>query len=126
MNQGRSRFDARISSRGAGLIHPQQILCKRGRQTPVRNGLKAFAVIGHQIAKGSGAQMHRLIEHRIEDRRKFARRRIDDLKNLGSGGLLVQCLAGLGQEPRILHRDHCLSGKVFEQCDLFVREGPYF
>jgi hypothetical protein len=57
--------------------------------------LKAFAVIGHQIAEGGVAQPHRLVEHCIEHRREIAGRRIDHLQDLGRGGLLFQGLVPL-------------------------------
>src|SRR5262252_5792937 len=37
-------------------------------------------------------------------------------------GDLVGALAQFTQEPRVLHRDHCLRGKIFEQRDLLVRK----
>src|SRR5215472_15103331 len=60
-------------------------------------------IIGHE-AKRRTAQMQCLFEHRLEYRRKIARRRVDDLQHLGSRGLLLQRLARLGDQPRILHR----------------------
>ena len=32
----------------------------------------------------------------------------------------------LGQQPRILHRDHRLCGEVLQQPKLLVGEGPHF
>ena len=53
-----------------------------------------------------------------------AGRRVDDLQYLGGRGLLLQSLARLGQEPRILHRGDRLRREVFEQRNLLVsREG---
>ncbi len=46
-------------------------------------------------------------------------------KHLGGRGLLLQCLARLGQQPRVLHRDHRLRREVLQQRDLFVRERPH-
>src|SRR5437899_435536 len=63
-------------------------------------------------AEISAAKTHRLFEHRVEHRREVARRGIDDLQDFGSRGLLLQGLAGLGDEPRVLHRDHGLGGEV--------------
>ena len=45
-----------------------------------------------------------------------------DLQYLGSCRLLFQCLAGLGQEPRILHCNDRLRREVLQQRDLFVGE----
>src|SRR6516164_9679476 len=45
-------------------------------------------------------------------------RAVDDSQHLGGRGLLLQGLARLGQQPHILHCNHCLRREVFEQCDL--------
>ena len=78
------------------------------------------------LAECGVAQPDRLFEHRVEHRGEIAGRGIDDLQDLGGRGLLVQRLAGLGNEPRILHRDDRLGGEVFEQRDLLVGERPDF
>ena len=45
-------------------------------------------------------------------------------KYLGGRGLLLQRLARLGDQPRVLHRDDRLRGEVLQQRDLLVGEGP--
>ena len=65
------------------------------------------------------AQPDRLFQHRVEYRGEIAGRGIDDAQDLGSGGLLLQGLARLGQQPRVLHRDHRLSREIFQKRDLF-------
>src|ERR1700740_2223602 len=77
------------------------------------SNLEMVALMSPKHAESRVAEMHRLFEHRVEHRRQIAWRRVDDLQYLGSRGLLLQCLASLGKEPRVLHRDHCLGGKVF-------------
>ena len=47
-------------------------------------------------------------------------------KHLGGRGLLLQGLARLGDEPRVLHRDHRLRREVLQQRDLLVGERPHF
>ena len=71
------------------------------------------------------AQPDRLFEHRLEHRREIAGRGVDHLQHLGGRGLLLQRLLLLGQQPRILHRDHRLGGEVFQQSDLLVGEGTH-
>ena len=66
----------------------------------------------------------RLLQHRVEHRREVAGRAIDDLQYLGGRGLLLQRLARLGDQPRILHRDHRLRGEILQQRDLLVGERP--
>src|SRR5207244_691989 len=56
---------------------------------------------------------------------EVAGRRIDDLQYPGGRGLLLQRLARLGQQPRVLHRDYRLRGEVFEQRDLFLGKRPH-
>ena len=72
------------------------------------------------------AEAVRLFQHRVEHRREVAGRGIDDLQYLGGRGLLLQCLARLGQEPRVLHRDDRLRREFLQQRDLPFREWPYF
>ena len=72
--------------------------------------------------------MHRTacapLQYRVEYRQEVAGRGIDDLQYLGGCGLLLQGLARLGDEPRVLHRDHRLRGEVLQQCYLFVGKWP--
>jgi hypothetical protein len=44
---------------------------------------------------------------------------------LRGGGLLIQRLARLGDEPRIFHRNHGLRREVPQQRDLLVGERPH-
>ena len=53
------------------------------------------------------AKIVRLLKYGLEHRLQVARRRIDDLQNCRGGGLLFECLARLGEEPRT--GDHRLS-----------------
>ena len=47
-------------------------------------------------------------------------------KHLGGRGLLLQRLARLGDQPRVLHRDDRLRGEVLQQRDLLVGERANF
>ena len=60
------------------------------------------------------AQAKRFFQHRVEHRREIAGRSVNDPQYLGRSGLLLQCLAGLGEEPGVLHRDDRLSGEVLK------------
>ena len=64
----------------------------------------------------------RLFQHRVEHRREIARRGVDHLQHLGGRGLLFQCLALLGDQPRILDRDDRLIGECADKLDLPVGE----
>ena len=78
----------------------------------------------HQRAAVRAAQAARLLQYRVEHRGEVAGRGIDHLQYLGGRGLLLQRLARLGQQPRVLHRDDRLRRKVLQQRDLLVGERP--
>src|SRR6516165_10576742 len=82
-----------------------------------------LAVKSQKATKSGAAQTHRFFQHRIEHRAKMARRGVDDLQYLGGRGLLLQSLARLGKEPRVLDRDDRLHGEVLQQRDLLFCEG---
>ena len=90
-----------------------------------RDSAEVLAVVKKQASEFGPAEGVPLLQYRVEHRREIAGRRIDDLQHLGSGCLLLQRLARLGDEARILHRDRRLGGKVLQQCDLLVGEGPH-
>ena len=68
------------------------------------------------------ADAQRLVQYSVEHRREVAGRAVDDPKHLGGRGLLLQRLACLGDQPRVLHRDDRLGGEILEQCDFFLGE----
>ncbi len=98
----------------------RQKLGKWQRHSPQRESFKLLAIVGHEVAEGCLAQPHRLVEHRIKDRREVAGRGIDDLQYLGGGGLLLQGLARLRDEPRIFDGNHRLCSEILQQCNLLV------
>src|SRR6266496_633400 len=73
-----------------------------------------LAVIGHQGTVRGSTEGVRLLQYRVEHRGGIAGRGIDDLEDLCGRSLLFQCLADLGNEPRVLHRDHRLRRKVLQ------------
>src|SRR5262249_2186304 len=90
------------------------------------HSVEAFAIEYRQAAIIGPAQKQRLFDDRVEDGGKVARRGVDDLQYLSGRDLLLQCFAGLGQKPRILHCNDCLRREIFEERYLFVREWPHF
>ena len=58
------------------------------------------------------AQPRRSLDHCLEHRREIAGRGIDDAQHLGRRGLLLQRLARLGDEPRVLDRDDRLRREI--------------
>jgi hypothetical protein len=84
-----------------------------------------LAIVSCQRADGGAAEGVCLVEHRTEHRREVAGRAVDDLQHLRGRGLLVERLARLGHQPRILHRDDRLRREIFEQRDLLIGERPH-
>jgi hypothetical protein len=115
--------------------------CARGHAAPTGgkrekmvDGVELFrrpAVMGHEMdqravepedAAGGTAERGSAGRDGVKGRLQVRRRAGDDAENLGRGGLLVQRLPRLGQEPRILHRDDRLVGKGAHQLDLPLGE----
>src|SRR5262252_9075139 len=67
--------------------------------------MEALTVPGSESAKGCLAQPRRLFQHCLEHRCEFTGRAVDDLQYLCCCSLLLQSLARLGQQPRVLHRN---------------------
>jgi hypothetical protein len=103
---------------GAGPINAQVAPCVvlniSGRHPVCRGQTEPLAVIGAQLAEGTAAQAQRFRQHRIEHRGEVAGRAVDDLQYLGSRRLLLQGLARLGDQPRVLHRDHRLRREILQ------------
>ena len=70
--------------------------------------------------------MRRVLQNGLEYRFEIARRRADDLEHIGGRGLLLQRLAQLVEQARILDGDDGLRGEILDQLDLLVRERTYF
>src|SRR6516164_6761333 len=63
-----------------------------------------------------------IFQHRLENRLQFAGRTADDTEHLGGRGLLLQRLAQLVKQPRVLNGDDGLGSKVLYQLDLLFAE----
>ena len=100
----------------------RRYLRRRRVSRDVATGRKSLAIVGAKLAERSAAQPHRLFQHRVEHRRQIAGRGVDHLQHLGGRGLLLQRLALLGQQPRVLDRDHRLIGEGADEFDLPVGE----
>src|SRR6266545_6637078 len=93
-----------------------------GSRAPNGGGMELFPVISEEDAERGVAQPRRLFEHRLKYWRKVARRGIDDPEHFGGRRLLVERLARLGDEPRVLNRDDGLCREVLQECDLLIGE----
>ena len=65
------------------------------RQSPQRERMEPLNIEGSEAAERDLAKLHGFMEHRVEDRREVAGRAVDDLQDLGRGGLLSQRLVAL-------------------------------
>ena len=90
----------------------------------LRRSVKLLAIIGAQRAERGAAQPHAPFPASRRTPARGRRARIDDPQHLGGRGLLLQCLARLGDQPRVLHRDDRLRREVLQQRDLLVGERP--
>ena len=54
------------------------------------------------------------LQDRVEYRGKVAGRAVDDAEHLCGRGLLLQCLARLGEQSRVLYRNDRLRRKVLQ------------
>ncbi len=72
-----------------------------------------------------GEQVPATVEDLVEHRCGVGHRTADHLQHLGRGGLLLQRLLGLVEQPHVLDRDHRLVGEGLEQPDVLFGEGPH-
>src|SRR5262249_3278280 len=79
-----------------------------------------IAVIEQQVAEAGLADANSVLQHGLEHGLQFSRRTADDLEHVGGGGLLLQGLAQLVEQPRVLDGDDRLIGKGFEKRDLLI------
>src|SRR6516164_5397390 len=68
----------------------------------LRHGVKHRSVITKHEAEFSLANPSSIFQHGLENRLKLTRRRTDDAEHFGSRRLLLQRLAQLIEQPRIL------------------------
>src|SRR5207248_549231 len=83
-----------------------------------RGNAEQIAVKKLKTAAWSIAETMRFLQYRVEHRREIAGRGIDDPQDLGGRGLLLQGLACLIDEPRVLHSNDRLGREVLQQFDI--------
>jgi hypothetical protein len=110
---------------GAAVSLPK-LLCERPRIRVCRRCAEDLACAQHQRPMGDAAKVMRLFQYCVEHRGEVAGRGVDDLQYFGGCRLLLQCLARLGQEPRVLHRNDRLRRETPQQRYLIVREWADF
>jgi hypothetical protein len=67
-----------------------------------------------------------VFQDRLEHWLQVAGRRADDAQYIRCCSLLLQRLAQLIEQPRVLDSDDGLGGKIFNELDLFLGEGADF
>src|SRR6516162_1824532 len=87
------------------LVHMSHVLQKLGRYAFGCGETVRPAIIAEEIAEWRLAKPNGLFEYRVEYRAEVTRRGVDDLQHLSDGCLLLQGLARLGNEARVLDRD---------------------
>src|SRR5262245_13391390 len=79
--------------------------------------LAPWSAYGHRVGL---AQPRRRLHQRVEHDLQIEGRAADDLKHVRGGGLLLQRLAQLVEQARVLDGDDGLAGKILDQLDLLV------
>src|SRR5215468_6297784 len=87
---------------------------------------KSAALLKEHRAKLGIADPHRVFQHLLKHRLKFARRTRDYLQHLGGRGLLLEGFAQFIQQTGIFDGNDGLSSKVSDQLDLLVGEWAHF
>ena len=97
------------------------------RLADIGGDLQQTVIVDQQYIKLVAAeQVLAAVEDLVEHRLGIGHRGADHAENLGGGFLLLQRLARLGDEPRVLHRDDRLRREVLQQRDLLIGERPNF
>src|SRR5215831_19607266 len=104
-------------------VSTAQLAGKRLWRATDRNCAKIFAIEKLQAADDNCAKAVSLFQDRFKYRREVAGRGIDDLQYLSGRGLLLQRLARLGDEPRILHCDDRLRREILQQRYFLIGKG---
>src|SRR5262249_52624780 len=96
------------------------------RRAMQRNRAKRFSFGLKQHAELRLADAHCVLQHGVEHGSQLAWRGRNDAQHVGGGGLLLQRLLQLVEQPRILDGDDGLGGEICHQLNLLVREGTSF
>src|SRR6516165_4630785 len=121
---GADTTKAAVGDRPQWLLMKELGICFGDAAT--RDCAEPFVLVRIDAADRRLAQPYGLLNHRIQNRGEVAGRGIDHLQYLRRRSLLLQRLARLGQQSRVLHCDHRLRREILEQPDLLVREWADF
>src|SRR6516165_9515535 len=90
-----------------------------------RRGIVTVAFRTEDLSPIRLAQPRRRLDQRLENRLQIEGRAADDLEHVGGGRLLLQRLAQLVEQARVLDGDDGLIGEAREQSYLLVAERPH-
>src|SRR6516162_10318596 len=95
----------------------------------LREPIRLCAIKNSTLLAGDGAAVGLTkaggrFNKRLQYRLQVERRTADDFEHVGRGGLLLQRLPQLVEQPRVLDGDDGLGGKVRDQRYLFVGKWP--
>jgi len=90
------------------------------------HGVARIAVVTENHSSCCAAEPDSRIQESVEHGLQIEGRAANDLEHVGSRGLLLERLAQLIQEARVLDSDDGLSREVRDQCDLLVGERSNF
>src|SRR5204862_1476538 len=100
-----------------------EFLLELSRKAVVRQRLKGTVLVRTGDMPDVGlAQSGSRSDQRVEHGLQIEGRAADDLEHVGGGGLLLQRLAKLAEQPRVLDGDDGLRGEALHQLNLLVRE----
>ena len=83
-----------------------------GREAVVGNELQDLALRTDDARHIRLAKARCRLDKRVQDSLQVEGRAADDLEHVGGGGLLLQRVAQLIEQPRVLDRDDSLGGEI--------------
>src|SRR5262249_43563051 len=82
-----------------------------------------FTIELENVSARGAAKPRRALDQGLQHGLQIESRAADDLEHVGGGGLLLQRLAQLVEQARVLNGDDGLGSEVCHQLDLLVGEG---
>ena len=120
---GSDHLAKRIAVTGMDDLSAFACFGKRGRHIVCGDRAKPVSFIEKEIAEFGLTELSRVRQDCRKHRFQLARRTADDLEHVGGGGLLLQRLALLVEQTRVLDGDDGLVGEVLNQRNLLLSEG---
>ena len=98
-------------------------VAQRGRHIAVKGAPdEVVPLFEEDRAPAAAREPHRRVDQRLQHAVEIEHRAADDLQHVGGGGLLLQSLLRLVEQPRVLDRDDGLIGEGADDFGVFSRE----